>query len=63
MITMTESLFFVASLVDVSFLIDIVVIKSYQYLKIVKDCSNEIRSLMIEVNVLCEILSRLMMLL
>lgn len=60
---MAEPLSFIASVVGVATLAGTVVTKGYQYLKAVKDCPNEVRSLMVEVNVLCGILGRLVVLL
>ena len=60
---MAEPLSFVASVVAVTTLAETVVTKGYSYLKAVKHCSNEVRSLMAETNALCGILRRLKMLL
>ncbi|KAL8645361.1 MAG: hypothetical protein Q9210_006746, partial [Variospora velana] len=54
---------FVASIVAVSTLAGNVVTKGYRYLKAVKDCPEDVRRLIAEVNVLCGILSRLTILL
>ena len=60
---MAEPLSFVASVIAVASLAENVVTKGYHYLKAVKDCPKEVRSLMAEVNVLCGILERLKVLL
>ncbi|KAL8910660.1 MAG: hypothetical protein Q9171_004076 [Xanthocarpia ochracea] len=60
---MAEPLSFVASIVAVSTLAGNVVTKGYRYLKAVKDCPEDVRRLIAEVNVLCGILSRLAILL
>ncbi|CAO1601837.1 hypothetical protein XANCAGTX0491_005473 [Xanthoria calcicola] len=56
---MAEPLSFVASVVAVATLAETVVTKGYQYLKVVKESPQEVRSLMAEVNVLCGVLERL----
>ncbi|KAL8990233.1 MAG: hypothetical protein Q9169_008172, partial [Polycauliona sp. 2 TL-2023] len=56
---MTDPLSFVASIVAVTTLAETVVTKGYQYLKVAKDCSQDVRRLMAEVNVLCGVLDRL----
>lgn len=56
---MAELLSFVASVVAVAGLSRAVATKGYQYLKAVKNCSGDVRSLMVEVTVLCGILDRL----
>ena len=60
---MAEPLSFVASVSAVASLAGNVVTKGYQYLRAVKNCSDDVRSLMAEVNVLCGILERLVVLL
>ncbi|KAL8923170.1 MAG: hypothetical protein Q9208_004733 [Pyrenodesmia sp. 3 TL-2023] len=56
---MADPLSFVASIVALSTLAGTVVTKGYRYLKAVKDCPEDVRRLMAEVNVLCGILNRL----
>ncbi|KAI4258950.1 MAG: hypothetical protein L6R42_004822, partial [Xanthoria sp. 1 TBL-2021] len=56
---MAEPLSLVASVIAVATLAETVVTKCYQYLKVVKDCPQDVRSLMAEVNVLCGVLDRL----
>ncbi|KAL8989803.1 MAG: hypothetical protein Q9169_008277 [Polycauliona sp. 2 TL-2023] len=56
---MAEPLSFVASTIAVTTLAGHVVIKGYAYVKAVKDCRHDVRKLMVEVNVLCGILQRL----
>ena len=56
---MAEPLSFVGSIVAVATLAEVVVAKGYQYLKAVKDCPQDVRRLMAEVNVLCGVLDRL----
>ena len=60
---MAEPLSFVASVVAVASLAGTVATEGYQYLRAVKDCPNEVRSLMVEINILCGILGRLVVLL
>ncbi len=60
---MAEPLSFLASVVAVASLAGTVATKGYQYLKAVKDCPNEVRSLIVEINILCGILGRLVVLL
>jgi hypothetical protein len=60
---MAEPLSFVASVIAVVVLAEKVVTKGYQYLKAVKNCSEKVRRLMAETNVLCGILKRLKILL
>ena len=60
---MADPLSFVASVIAVATLAETVVTKSYQYLKAVKNCPDEVRNLLVEVNVLCGILGRLVVLL
>ena len=60
---MADPLSFVASTIAVASLAGTVSTKGYQYLKAVKNCSDDVRSLMVEVNVLCGILERLVVLL
>ena len=60
---MAEPLSFVASVIAVASLAGTVTTKGYRYLKAVKDCPSEVRSLMVETNILCGILSRLVVLL
>ncbi|KAL8755199.1 MAG: hypothetical protein Q9199_003807 [Rusavskia elegans] len=56
---MAEPVSLVASVIAVATLAETVVTKGYQYLKAVKDCPQDVRSLMAEVNVLCGVLDRL----
>lgn len=58
-IAMAEPLSLVASVIAVATLAETVVTKGYQYLKVVMDCPQDVRSLMAEVNVLCGVLDRL----
>jgi hypothetical protein len=60
---MAEPLSFVASVIAVAGLAEKVVTTGYRYLKAVKNCPDEVRSLMAETNVLCGILERLKVLL
>lgn len=60
---MADPLSFVASIVAVSTLAGNVVTKGRQYIKAVKDCRDDVRSLIVEVNLLCGILDRLAVLL
>ena len=60
---MADPLSFVASVTAVASLAGTVATKGYQYLKAVKNCSEEVRSLIVEINVLCGILDRLVVLL
>lgn len=60
---MAEPLSFVASVIAVAALAEKVVTAGYRYLKAVKKCPDEVRSLMAETNVLCGILGRLSVLL
>ncbi|KAL8835231.1 MAG: hypothetical protein Q9170_003393 [Blastenia crenularia] len=60
---MADPLSFVASVVAVASLAGIVVTKGYCYIKAVKDCPDDVRSLMAEINVLSAILQRLVVLL
>ncbi len=60
---MAEPLSFVASIVAVSTLAGNVATKGYRYLKAVKDCPEDVRRLIAEINVLCGILTRLTILL
>lgn len=62
-IRMAEPLSFVASIIAVSALAGNVATKGYRYIKAVKDCPEDVRKLMAEVNVLCGILNRLTILL
>ena len=56
---MAEPLSFMASIAAVATLAGQVAAKGHHYLKAVKDCPDEVRTLMAEVNVLCAILDRL----
>ena len=56
---MAEPLSFVASIVAVSTLAGSIATKGYRYFKAVKDCPEEVRRLIAEVDVLCGILTRL----
>ncbi|KAL8896889.1 MAG: hypothetical protein Q9192_002853 [Flavoplaca navasiana] len=56
---MADPLSFVASIVAVSTLAGNIATKGYRYLKAVKDCPEDVRRLIAEVNVLCGILTRL----
>ena len=60
---MADPLSFVASVISVTSLAGNVATKGYRYIKAVKDCRDDVRSLMTEVNVLCGILQRLVVLL
>ncbi|KAL8835310.1 MAG: hypothetical protein Q9170_003365 [Blastenia crenularia] len=60
---MAEPLSFVASVIAVATLAGNVVSKGYRYLKAAKDCSKDVRNLIVEVNILCGILDRLVILL
>ncbi|KAL9626289.1 MAG: hypothetical protein Q9204_007424, partial [Flavoplaca sp. TL-2023a] len=61
--TMADPLSFVASVAAVSTLAGNIATKGYRYLKAVKECPEDVRRLIAEVNVLCGILSRLTILL
>lgn len=56
---MAEPISFVASVVGIATLAENVVTKCYRYLKAVQNCSDEVRALIAEVNVLCGILKQL----
>ena len=56
---MAEPLSFVASVVAVSQIAWIVALKGHRYLKAVKNCSEDVRRLIVETDVLCGILTRL----
>ncbi|KAL8663476.1 MAG: hypothetical protein Q9168_008085 [Polycauliona sp. 1 TL-2023] len=60
---MADPLSFVASTIAVATLASHIVTKGYTYVKAVKDCREDVRKLMVEVNVLCGILQRLVVLL
>ena len=60
---MADPLSFVASIIAVTSLAGNVTAKGYQYLKAVKNCPEEAKRLMVEVNILCGILGRLVVLL
>ena len=60
---MIEPVSFVASVIGIATLAENVVTKGYRYLKAARNCSDEVRTLMAEVNVLCSILKRLEILL
>ena len=60
---MAEPLSFAASIVAISQLAGIVALKGHRYLKAVKDCSEDVRRLIVETDVLCGILTRLVVLL
>ncbi|KAL8913122.1 MAG: hypothetical protein Q9171_002016 [Xanthocarpia ochracea] len=60
---MAEPLSFAASVIAVATLAGHVAAKGHRYLKAVKDCPDEVRMLLAEVNVLCAILDRLSILL
>lgn len=60
---MADPLSFVASIAAVSTLAGTVVTKGYRYIKAVKDCPEDVRRLIAEVNVLCGVLRRLTILL
>ena len=60
---MADPLSFVASIVAVTDLAATVTSKGYRYLKAVTNCPQEVRDLMVEVNVLCGTLDRLVVLL
>lgn len=60
---MADPLSFVASVIAIASLAENVVTKGYHYLKAVKDCPSEVRTLMAELNVLSGILGRLKVLL
>lgn len=60
---MADPLSFIASVIAVASLSEKVVIKGYHYLRAVKNCPDEVRSLVAELNVLCGILGRLKVLL
>ena len=56
---MAEPISFVASVIGIATLAENVATKGYRYLKAARNCSDEVRALMAEVNVLCGILKRL----
>ncbi|KAH8786249.1 hypothetical protein BGZ57DRAFT_818295, partial [Hyaloscypha finlandica] len=56
---MLDGLSFVASIAGLVSLADLVVTKGYRYLKSVKNCEEDVRSLIVEADVLCGVLSRL----
>ena len=56
---MAEPISFVASIIGITTLAENIVTKGYRYLKAARNCSDEVRALMAEVNVLCGILKRL----
>lgn len=60
---MVDPLSFITSVIAITSLAENVVTKGYHYLKAVKDCPSEVRTLMAELNVLCGILGRLKVLL
>ena len=60
---MSDPLSFLASVLAIAALAEKVVIRGYCYLKAVKNCPDEVRTLMAETNVLCGILGRLNVLL
>ena len=60
---MAEPLSFVASVIAISTLAGTVATKGYRYLKAVRDCREDVPKLIVEVNVLCGILERLVVLL
>ena len=60
---MADPLSFVASVIAVTSLAGTVATKGYRYIKAVRDCPSEVRSLIAEVNVLCGVLDRLQILL
>lgn len=60
---MSDPLSFVAAVIAVATLAGNVATKGCRYLKAVKDCPDDVRALMAEVNVLCGILDRLAVLL
>lgn len=60
---MAEPLSFVASVVAISTLAGTVATKGYRYLSAVKNCRDDVPKLIAEVNVLCGILERLVVLL
>ena len=60
---MADPLSFVASIVAVANLAGNVATKGYHYMKAVKNCRDDVRNLILEVNLLCGILDRLAVLL
>ncbi|KAL8941743.1 MAG: hypothetical protein Q9216_002071 [Gyalolechia sp. 2 TL-2023] len=60
---MAEPISFVAAVIAIADLAKSIVYKGYFYLKAVKDCPDDVRTLVAEVNVLCGILNRLAILL
>lgn len=56
---MAEPLSFAASVVAISQIAGIVALKGHRYLKAVKDCSEDVRRLIVETDILCGILTRL----
>ncbi|KAL8942694.1 MAG: hypothetical protein Q9211_001292 [Gyalolechia sp. 1 TL-2023] len=60
---MAEPVSFAASVIAIATLAGNIATKGYRYLRAIKDCPDEVRKLMAEVNVLCGILDRLAILL
>ncbi|KAL9023080.1 MAG: hypothetical protein Q9196_007396 [Gyalolechia fulgens] len=60
---MAEPVSFAASVIAIATLAGSIATKGYRYLSAIKDCPDEVRKLMAEVNVLCGILDRLAILL
>ncbi len=56
---MADPLSIAASIAGLVSLADVVVTKGYKYIKAVKECEQEVRSLIVNVDVLCGILKRL----
>lgn len=56
---MAEPISFVASVIGIATLAENIVTKGYRYLKAAQNCSDEVRALIAEVNVLCGVLKRL----
>jgi len=56
---MLDGLSFVASIAGLVSLAILCVTKGYRYLKSVKNCEEDVRSLIVEADVLCGVLSRL----
>ena len=56
---MADPLSIVASICGIASLADTVVTKAYKYLKAVRECEEEVRSLIVELNVFSAVLGRL----
>ncbi|KAL8673531.1 MAG: hypothetical protein Q9168_002058 [Polycauliona sp. 1 TL-2023] len=60
---MADPLSFVASVIAVATLAEVVVTKGYRYLRVVKNCQEDVSKMVVEANVLCGVLNRLVILL